>query len=74
MLVREKQAYLAVLIFSSILVWSSFFSIIFFTNPQGAGVFGIVILYASAAIGFVSLSLVLCQVVKIRQYRKKRYL
>lgn len=72
MLIDQKQAYLLALIFSSFLAWASFFGIIFFTNPQGAGALGIAVLYASAVMGIVSLSLILCQVVKIRQYRRKR--
>ena len=64
MLISEKQAYLAVLIFSSILAWASFFSVIFLTNPSGAGVLGITILYASAAVGLASLSIILWQIIK----------
>lgn len=63
MLIAADQAYLVALIFSSVLAWSSFFSIIFFTNPQGAGLFGVIILYVSFIIGLASLILILWQLI-----------
>ncbi|OGD41958.1 hypothetical protein A2567_00065 [Candidatus Azambacteria bacterium RIFOXYD1_FULL_42_11] len=64
MLISTRQAYFLALIFSSVLAWFSFFSIIFFVSPQSAGALGVVVLYASAAAGLISLSIVLYQVVK----------
>lgn len=61
MLIDQKQAYLAALIFSSVLAWASFFSIIFFVSPQSAGALGIVVLYSAFTIGFVSLALFMWQ-------------
>ena len=63
MLIDMGRAYLLALIFSSVLAWSSFFGTIFFVSPADAGALGIVILYASAAIGLVSLSIVLWQLI-----------
>jgi len=67
MILDRQRAYLLALIFSSVLAWASFFSVIFFTNPQSAGTLGVAVLYASATIGLASLALILRQVVKIRQ-------
>ena len=64
MLISEKQAYLAALIFSIILAWSSFFSIIFFTNPQSAGVLGVAILYIGLTVGLSGLFIILRQTIK----------
>ncbi|MDO8676142.1 MAG: hypothetical protein Q7K16_00555 [Candidatus Azambacteria bacterium] len=64
MLIGIRQAYLLALIFSTILAWSSFFGIVFFTNPQSAGVFGVSILYISLVVGFLSLLLILWQLMK----------
>ena len=55
------RPHLIVLIIASILAWSSFLSIIFFTNPQSAGVFGVIVLYISLVVGFLSFILILWQ-------------
>ena len=67
MLIGARHAYLIALIFSSVLAWVSFFGIIFFTNPAGAGALGIAILYASATVGLASLSIVLWQIIKMKK-------
>ena len=61
MLIDSGKAYIIALIFANILAWASFLSIIFFTNPQSAGVFGVIVLYISLVIGFLSLILILWQ-------------
>ena len=61
MLISEKQAYLAALIFSSVLAWASFLSIIFFVSPQNAGILGIAILYISAVTGLAGFFIILWQ-------------
>ena len=64
MLIDTKQAYLAALIFSSILAWSSFFSIIFFTNPQSAGILGVAVLYIGLAVGLAGLFIILLSAIR----------
>ena len=67
MLIDTTRAYLSALIFSSVLAWSSFFGVIFFTNPATAGVFGISILYASLALGLASLILFLWKLIDLKK-------
>lgn len=67
MLVSAKQAYLTALVFSSIFAWASFLSIIFFINPQSAGLFGVIILYLSGAAGLSTLSIILWQIIKLKK-------
>lgn len=67
MLINGSQANLAVLIFSSALAWASFLSVIFFISPQSAGALGVAILYVSAIIGLVSLSIALWQIIKLKK-------
>lgn len=67
MLISTRQAYLSVLVFSSILAWASFFGIIFFTNPQSAGILGVAVLYASAAVGLACLFVILWQIIKLKK-------
>lgn len=67
MLIDQKQAYLAALVFSSVLAWASFFGIIFFTNPQSAGIFGVYVIYASAIIGVAGSLIILWQIIKLKK-------
>ena len=59
----SKQSRLVALIFANVLVWTSFLSIIFFTNPAGAGILGIIILYVSFSIGVGSFGLIIWQLI-----------
>lgn len=61
MLINGSRLSLAVLIFSSALAWVSFLGIIFFVNPKSAGILGVVVLYISLIVGFLSLILILWQ-------------
>ena len=63
MLIDTGRAYLLALIFSSVLAWSSFFSIIFFTNPADVGVLGVIILYVGFSIGAGSFGLIIWQLI-----------
>ena len=67
MLLDRRYVYLLALTFSNVLAWASFFSVIFFTNPQSSGIFGVSILYASATVGLASLSLILCQIKELKR-------
>lgn len=66
MFVGNEKTQMFALFFATILAWSSFFSVIFFTNPQSAGKLGVIILYSSSILGLASLLMILCQIVKIR--------
>jgi hypothetical protein len=63
MLKDSEQVRLIALLFANILVWASFLSIIFFTNPAGAGILGITILYVSFGIGMGSFGLIIWQLI-----------
>lgn len=67
MLIDTGRAYFIAFIFSTILAWSSFFGVIFFTNPQSAGVLGIAILYISVAIGSIGLLIISWQIIKLKK-------
>jgi len=67
MLMSMNRAYLAILIFSSILAWASFFSIIFFTNPQSAGILGVFIVYVSLTVGLAGLIVFLVHLVILKK-------
>jgi len=67
MLKDSRQARFIALIFANVLVWASFLSIIFFTNPKNAGGLGLVVLYASFAIGLICLILFLWQFIILRK-------
>ena len=61
MLIDMGRAYLLALIFSSVLAWSSFLGIIFYTNPADAGIFGVIILYVGFSVGAGSFGLIIWQ-------------
>lgn len=63
MLKDSKQARLFALVFANVLAWASFLSIIFFANPKSAGRLGVVVLYISLVVGFLSLVLILWQLI-----------
>jgi len=67
MLKDSRQVCLVALIFANILVWASFLGIIFFTNPKSAGRLGVIVLYASLAIGLICLTLFLWQLIILRK-------
>lgn len=67
MFIDSGRAYLLALIFSSILAWASFFGVVFFTNPQSAGILGVAVLYASAAVGLACLPFILWQIMKLKK-------
>ncbi|MEK7578865.1 MAG: hypothetical protein AAB789_01580 [Patescibacteria group bacterium] len=64
MLKDSRQTRLVVLIFANVLIWASFLSIIFFTNPKSAGGLGVAVLYASFIIGLMCLMFFLWQLIK----------
>ena len=64
----KEKGRLAALIFATVLAWASFFSIIFLTNPENAGTFGVAVLYASFTLGLISLTLITWQ---LRILKKK---
>ena len=63
MLIDTGRAYLLALIFSSILAWTSFFGIIFFTNPADAGILGVTILYVGFSVGVGGFGLIIWQII-----------
>jgi len=67
MLKDSRQACLIALIFANVLAWASFLSIIFFTNPKNAGMLGVIVLYASFAIGLICLTLFLWQLIILKK-------
>ena len=67
MLRDGDKTYLFALIIASILAWASFLSIIFFTNPQSAGLFGVMVLYISFIVGLISVILSLWQLIILRK-------
>ena len=67
MLKDSKRVRLFALILANVLVWASFLSIIFFTNPKSAGRLGVVVLYASFAIGLICLILFLWQLIILKK-------
>ena len=68
MFISGNKANLFALFFAAILAWASFFSIIFLTNPENAGAFGVAVLYASFTLGLISLTLITWQ---LRILKKK---
>ena len=67
MLKDSRQVRFIALIFANVLVWASFLGILFFTNPKNAGRLGLVVLYASFAIGLICLILFLWQLIILRK-------
>ncbi len=61
------KAGLTALILTNILGWSSFFAIIFLTNPESAGTFGVAVLYLSFAIGLISAALLIWRVKTLKK-------
>jgi hypothetical protein len=57
----NRKEHLVVLVLANILAWVSFFSVLFFTNPGGAGFFGAMILCLSFVLGIASLFILIWQ-------------
>ena len=68
MFISGDKTHLFALFFATVLAWASFFSIIFLTNPENAGAFGIGVLYISFILGLISLTLFVWQ---LRILKKK---
>ena len=67
MIIDSEHAYIIALIFGSVLAWFSFFSIIFFTNPQSAGILGVAVLYVSLAVGLAGFFIFLWQLLNLKK-------
>lgn len=67
MLTGGEKTQVFALFFTTILAWASFLSIIFFTNPQGAGIFGVYVIYASAVLGLTGLLTILWKIIKLKK-------
>ena len=67
MLKSIGRVHLVALFLANILVWSSFLTVILFTNPKSAGMFGVVVLGASFVTGLICLTLFLWQLIILRK-------
>jgi len=68
MQIDAAKAGLTALALANILGWSSFFAIVFLTNPKSAGGLGAAVLYLSLAVGLSSLAVLIW---KLRALKKK---